>query len=206
MKKDSGYQGAEPRNAGQSRALRDEKLLETSARLFNRYGYHGTSVSMLAEALGITKSSLYHFVGEKSDLLYMIHQRSITATWEAIEQGVAEGHDGYSRLEGMIRNYLRRLTSSPIEMFLLLEDGVLEPERAEEIRGARRMLNQAMTDQIVAGIKDGSITRCEPRMATFTIVGALAWVTKWHDPSGEWDSEKVSVTMAEILARMLKPA
>ncbi|MDD5289485.1 MAG: TetR/AcrR family transcriptional regulator [Dehalococcoidales bacterium] len=50
---------------------RDEILLE-ACKAFNIGGYDGTSVRTLAKALGKTTGVLYHYVGSKKDILYLI--------------------------------------------------------------------------------------------------------------------------------------
>ena len=46
-----------------------DRLTVEAARMFAQRGYHGTSVSDLAAALGIQKSSLYAHISGKADLL-----------------------------------------------------------------------------------------------------------------------------------------
>ena len=52
-----------------------ERILETALELFAQNGYLGTSMSMIAERLGITKAALYkHYTG-KQEILDRIVER-----------------------------------------------------------------------------------------------------------------------------------
>ncbi|MBU1273792.1 MAG: TetR/AcrR family transcriptional regulator [Proteobacteria bacterium] len=48
---------------------RRRQLYAAAARLFAARGYHATSLRELAEALGLNKSSLYHYFDSKQELL-----------------------------------------------------------------------------------------------------------------------------------------
>lgn len=185
------------------RELRETILFETAARLFNRYGFHGTSMSQLTQELGLTKGALYYYVKDKTDLLYQLHLKSAEATRKAHDLGVAEGRNGYERIHGIIHHYLRTVTTSPTETFILLEDGALRPEQAKDIMDRRKELELDLRRQIDAGIEDGSIVPCDSKLASFVLVGAMAWVTKWYEHDKPWTSEQVSAEMSAMLGRMI---
>ncbi|WP_133492323.1 TetR/AcrR family transcriptional regulator [Alcanivorax sp. 24] len=188
----------------EQREAREKILLETAAKLFNRYGFHGTSLSMLTEELGLTKGALYHYVKDKGDLLYKIHIKSAEATSKAVKGGIEEGTNGFERVRAIVRLYLTSVTRSQIETFLYLEDGALSEEQAVEVRALRRNLEHSLREQVQYGIDDGSIAPCDPALATFTLIGAMAWVSKWYKRDGPWTSQQLAEGMAELLGRMLR--
>src|SRR5215204_3461616 len=58
------------RNAGGRR--REREIYEAAIATFHRRGYADTSVEEIAEAVGILKGSLYHYIDSKEDLLFGI--------------------------------------------------------------------------------------------------------------------------------------
>jgi TetR/AcrR family transcriptional regulator len=190
-------------DASDRRAVRESILFETAARMFNSYGFHGTSMSQLTQELGLTKGALYYYVEDKSDLLYKLHIKSADATRKAFEEGVAEGRNGYERVQSIVRHYVAAITASPTETFILLEKGVLNPEQAEEIVQRRKQLELDLRSQIAKGIDDGSIVPCDPKLATFVLVGAMAWVSKWFEPDRDWTPDQVARAMADMLMRSI---
>jgi TetR/AcrR family transcriptional regulator len=187
----------------ENREIREAILFETAARLFNHYGFHGTSMSMLTNELGLTKGALYHYVRDKSDLLYQLHLKSAGATRAAFEQGVSGGPNGIERVRLVIRYYLETIARSPTETFILMENKALHPEQAQEIRLLRRTLEHDLRRQIELGIADGTIAPQDAKLATLVIVGAIAWVSKWYDPTQEWSVEEVATGISALLARMI---
>ena len=195
--------GEDIQSTEEQRDTREKILFETAGRLFNKYGFHGTSMSLLTEELGLTKGALYYYVKDKSDLLYKLHLKSIEATERSNARAVLEGTNGYERISAIVRNYVRGVTKSHTETFILLEDGALNPEQTAHIVEKRKELAMFLRDQIQAGIDDGSIVPCDPKMVSFALVGAMAWVTKWYEPGGDMTSEDVAQSMSDMLGRMV---
>ncbi|HRN29884.1 MAG TPA: helix-turn-helix domain-containing protein, partial [Terrimesophilobacter sp.] len=52
-----------------------ESILLGAVEVFNRHGYDATSMGVLAENLGITKSAIYHHVPSKEFLLELALDR-----------------------------------------------------------------------------------------------------------------------------------
>lgn len=184
------------------REIKEEVLYETAARLFNKHGYHGTSLSDLAKALGISKAAIYNYVADKRELLYGIHMRSLEAARDA--QSAAAGEKrGLDKVCKAIFNYVSAITVSPTITFILLEDGALTPEQAEEVLAARSELDHQFRGFVAAGVRDKSIAPCDPRLISFLITGGLAWISKWFDPNGAWSGDQVAEAMSVTYARML---
>jgi TetR/AcrR family transcriptional regulator len=185
------------------RELKEEVLYETAARWFNKHGFHGTSLADLGSELGITKAALYYYVSDKSELLYRLHVRSLRAARGARDKAVEEGRDGLDRVRLLIFHYVSAMTASPIETFILLEDGALPAEQAQEIIKGRRWLERDLRGLIRKGIDDGSIVPCDPKLVAVMIVGAMAWVSKWYHPEGAWEGPQIAEAMSALVERML---
>ena len=56
---------------------RRREVISQAAELFDRTGYHATSVAAVAEASGIRKPTLYHYFSGKDEILFWIHEEFI---------------------------------------------------------------------------------------------------------------------------------
>src|SRR3954454_6265468 len=65
---------AESRRSPKWQARR-EAIIDTSARVFARRGYHATGITELCTANDLGKGALYHYIGSKEALLVGIHDR-----------------------------------------------------------------------------------------------------------------------------------
>ena len=54
---------------------RRQAIVDTSARIFARQGYHATGITELCAANDLGKGALYHYIGSKEELLVAIHDR-----------------------------------------------------------------------------------------------------------------------------------
>ena len=58
-------------------------LLAVAVRTFNDSGYDGTSMSAVAAAAGISKSSIYHHFTSKEQLLNLAVSRALNSLFQA---------------------------------------------------------------------------------------------------------------------------
>src|SRR5437763_17134112 len=65
---------AEPRRSPKGEARR-QVIIDTSATVFARGGYHATGIVELCAANGLGKGALYHYIASKEELLAAIHDR-----------------------------------------------------------------------------------------------------------------------------------
>ena len=56
---------------------RRESIIDASAPVFARRGYHATGIMDLCAANDLGKGALYHYIGSKEELLAAIHDRVI---------------------------------------------------------------------------------------------------------------------------------
>src|SRR5580704_10275501 len=54
---------------------RHQAIVDTSARVFARRGYHATGIMELCAENELGKGALYHYIGSKEELLAAIHDR-----------------------------------------------------------------------------------------------------------------------------------
>src|SRR5260221_457584 len=64
--------------AVQRREVRRDEIMKRAARLFEKKGYSQTSVGDIAQEVGMSKPTIYHYFHSKEEILYSIHD-----TWTA---------------------------------------------------------------------------------------------------------------------------
>src|SRR5437764_12128308 len=70
---------------------RRQAIVDTSARLFARQGYHATGITELCAANDLRKGALYHYIGSKEELLVAIHDRVMNEVMAGAERGAGAG-------------------------------------------------------------------------------------------------------------------
>lgn len=89
-------------------AQRRNEIFRGAANLFLKKGYSETSMQELADTLGMTKPSLYHYIGSKEDIIHLIVEYSakydhniVNQLSESVHQNSATQH-----LRDAIRLYI----------------------------------------------------------------------------------------------------
>ncbi|GAB1391333.1 MAG: hypothetical protein AMXMBFR78_26250 [Rubrivivax sp.] len=196
------WKGAVPGADAQFVAKR-QMILREAAASFNRRGYHGTSLADIAHTLGVSKAALYTYVKSKDELLFHCHEVAMDAAVESLRQARAEGGSALAQFCGTLRNYLRMILSNEACYVVLTEEQALEPEKAALIVRRRDAFEAELRGLVAAGILDGSVAPCNPKLAVFAALGAMNWVQKWFVAGGAWSGEQVAVALVQMIERML---
>src|SRR4051812_50166776 len=70
---------------------RRKAIVDMSARLFARQGYHATGITELCAANDLGKGALYHYIGSKEELLVAIHDRVMDEVMAGAGRGTSSG-------------------------------------------------------------------------------------------------------------------
>jgi AcrR family transcriptional regulator len=80
-----------------------EKILAAASQLFNRRGVDTTSLDDIASAVGATKRTLYHYVGDKQTILSACYARTDRIFSFIREQAAAQGGSAIETLIAVLR-------------------------------------------------------------------------------------------------------
>ena len=107
-----------------------QSVLLIAVDVFNRHGYDATSMGILAENLGISKSAIYHHVPSKGDLLKLALDHALGGLEAILEQPEATSGPADSRLEFVLRQTVAVLVERlPFVTLLLRLRGNTDIER-----------------------------------------------------------------------------
>jgi TetR/AcrR family transcriptional regulator len=176
-------------------------IIREAAKVFSRRGVHGTSLEDVAERLGVSKAALYRYVPSKQDLLYACHKEAMTIADDSLDAAEAEGQNGLEKIRKGMARYMREMIGTMGVPVLILEENALSGAQAAEIMKRRDAFEHRMRRLVKEGIADGSIVQINPKLAVFTLLGAVHWVTKWYSPDGDWSADGVSEALIEVATR-----
>ena len=160
-----------------------DRLTVEAARMFAQRGYHGTSVSDLAAALGIQKSSLYAHISGKADLLAEIAlagAAAFHAALDALPDGAAAGE----RLELALRAHLTVVESQlDVATVWLQEWRYLTGEARDVFLRERHRYEERIRDLFEAAVRSGDLRRdLDVDDATLVFLSVANWAYTWLMP------------------------
>ncbi|MGW4193982.1 TetR/AcrR family transcriptional regulator [Streptomyces sp. NPDC005004] len=159
-----------------------ETLLSVAVGVFNERGYDGTSMEHLSRAAGISKSSIYHHVSGKEELLRRAVSRALDGLFAILAEEHAREGRAVDRLEYVVRRMVEVLISElPYVTLLLRVRGNTEAERWALER--RREFDHRVADLLRAAADEGDVRAdVEVRLATRLVFGMINSIVEWYRP------------------------
>lgn len=172
-------------------------MLAAAVRLFNTRGYDATSMFDVAESLGITKSTLYHHVSGKEQLLTMAVDRALDGLFEAAEAAVRDEGAATVRLKDLIRRSVLVLADRLEFVTLLLR--VRGNTAAEQHALARRReFDRIVTDLVKQAQAEGGVRAdVDPATAARLLFGMVNSLIEWYRPD-RGAPESIAGTVADL--------
>ncbi|KOG28045.1 TetR/AcrR family transcriptional regulator [Streptomyces wedmorensis] len=159
-----------------------ETLLSVAVRVFNERGYDGTSMEHLSKAAGISKSSIYHHVSGKEELLRRAVSRALDGLFAILDEpGAARGR-AVERVEHVTRRTVEVLMAElPYVTLLLRVRGNTATERWAMER--RREFDHRVAELLKAAAAEGDLRAdVDIRLATRLLFGMINSLVEWYRP------------------------
>ncbi|MCV7441048.1 TetR family transcriptional regulator [Mycobacterium paraense] len=171
------------------------RILDAALQLIAEHGVGGTSLQMIADAIGVTKAAVYHQFKTKEQIVIALTERELGGLEEALEAAEADDHRSRARevlLDRVIDVAVERRGAAstlqfdpvivrllgehePFQQFIQRLYGVLLDDAAEDARVAAAMLSGAVAvgvvSPLVADIDDDTL-RAQVGRITRRLIGA----------------------------------
>jgi AcrR family transcriptional regulator len=184
-------------------ASKREAVLKTAVQLFLEKSYARTSLNDVADRLKITKPALYHYFRSKEEILLECYRLGTAMIEEILNDIASRCGTGLEKVEAFIYSYANLMTVSFGRCVMRFDDADLSQEALAEVRTYKRKIDRRLRSFIEEGIRDGSITACDAKIAAFSIAGAVNWICHWYEPNGALSAEEIACQFARTLTRGL---
>ncbi len=184
-------------------ATKREAVLRTAAQLFLEKSYGRTSLDDVAKRLNITKPAIYHYFHNKEDILLGCYRWGTSLIEASLNTIAAQYGTGLEKVEAFIYSYAGAMTVNFGRCVMRLDEGDLSGKARAEVRAYKRKIDRRLRSFIQEGIEDGSIALCDPKLAAFSIAGALNWICMWYEPEGTLSPEEIASQFARTLTQGL---
>lgn len=202
-------QHARPRGARSATKgdRRYRQLMDSAARLFHEKGYSSTSLQDLADAVGLQKGSLYHYIDSKEDLLFAILEDTHAFFLDLV--ATADEHAGTAaqRLGELLYRHARYATEhSDVVAVYYRERSALSRALQERIVATRDAYENALRRIVAEGQAGGEFHPSpDPKLAVFGLLGTINWTNQWYRPEGERSPEEIARELSRMAVRSLLP-
>jgi AcrR family transcriptional regulator len=180
------------------KARRDE-IVDTSAGVFARSGYHATGINELCEVNGFGKGAFYYYIGSKEELLAAIHDRVMDEVLAGAARVVDAGGTPSTRLAALGDELLDVIHRYPDHVWVFLHEfPALTGERAEQFRSRRREYERVVERVLRDGIRAGEFRKVDPWLTARAWLGMHNYTYLWLRPGGKLSARDAARPFADI--------
>jgi AcrR family transcriptional regulator len=185
--------------AQSSAERRRAQIVRAAARLFERKGYHNTGMDDIAEAVGLRKPTLYHYVRSKAEIVVWIHNDVMNPLLQRLETNVARDIDPREGLRQVVADILEIMETKPGHLRVYFENhrelpGPLQAEAAHQ----RDRYEGLVESLIEEGVRRGVFRKTRTRLTTLALFGITNWSYQWYRPGGELGSAEVADHLLDL--------
>ncbi|MFN8025456.1 MAG: TetR/AcrR family transcriptional regulator [Acidimicrobiia bacterium] len=188
----------EPKRSEKWKARRAE-IIDTSAHVFARSGYHATGINELCEVNGFGKGAFYYYIGSKEELLAAIHDRVMDEVLAGAARVVEAGGTPSAQLAALGDELLDVIGRYPDHVWVFLHEfPALTGDHAEQFRRRRKEYEKVVEQVLRAGIKAGEFRKVDPWLTARAWLGMHNYTYLWLRPGGKLSPSDAAKPFAEI--------
>lgn len=181
-----------------------ETILSQAAELFARQGFVGTSMNEVATACGMSKPALYHYVRDKSQLLFEIataHVARLHALIDEVAQGDAvhpPPADATAHVRRLIERFVLEYAGARHAHRVLTEDvKFLEPADQARVLELQRQVVSSFANAI-AQVRPELVAADLHKPLAMLLFGMMNWMFTWLQPDGKLSHADMAPVVADL--------
>ena len=189
---------------------RASSVYRVAAEIMCHKGYGATSMNDIAEAAGLTKAGIYHYIRGKEDLLFEI----MTYAMDNVERGIIapamEVADAEERLRTIVERHTRSVIEGVGDVTIVLEEmTALTPAHRRLITARKRAYLDFIRQTLQQLAAEGKLRNINPTAGAFGMLGMILWISRWYRRDGKITPQKalsdyLEMTMNALLKTELK--
>jgi len=185
-------------------SARRREIVDRAAELFEKRGYHNVSVEDIATAVGLRKSSLYHHIESKDQILALIHHEFMDLVIGRQEARLAIPMSNSQRLLEVMADILQLMETHRGHVRVFFEHYRELPESDRRDVKVERDRYEGMVEQVLrVGIDQGEFRPVDVRLTALAIFGACNWAYQWYRRGGPLGTRDIAYIFWDIFSQGL---
>jgi TetR/AcrR family transcriptional regulator, cholesterol catabolism regulator len=195
------------RSSPRSRARQPEaspqlsKILDHATEVFCEKGYEGASMRDIARATGMSLAGMYHYLGSKERLLYLIQKHTFSTILERLRERLDGISDPEQGIRVFILNHLEYFLGHQKAMKVLShEDEALDGSYGREVAEIKRAYYRICLDLLNRYRKEKGL-QFDSRTAVLSLFGMMNWIYTWYNQRQDGGAERLASDMGSLFFR-----
>ncbi|MHB8828771.1 MAG: TetR/AcrR family transcriptional regulator [Syntrophales bacterium] len=181
-----------------------DKIKKVAVRLFYKKGYYATSMSAIANAAGIRKSSIYHHYSTKEEILLDIFRTTMVELQELLKERLASAKGAREKMQAAI--YCHILFHIERQKEAIIADSELRGLTArnyQEIMQMRDEYEKQIQGVLEEGIVEGVFSVSDLKVISYGILSMCTAICSWFNRSGRLSKEAVADFYSDFILKGL---
>jgi len=174
------------------------KILDHATEVFCDKGYEGASMRDIARATGMSLAGMYHYLGSKERLLYLIQKHTFSTILGRLRDQLEGISDPEQGIRVFILNHLEYFLEHQQAMKVLShEDEALEGDYGREVAGIKREYYRICLDLLNRYRKEKGL-QFDSRIAVLSLFGMMNWIYTWYNRRQDGSASRMARDMGNI--------
>ena len=169
----------------EGKGKRASHIYRVAAEIMCQKGYEATSMNDIADAAGLTKAGIYHYIRGKEDLLFEIMNYAMDTVDHGIIAHTSQIEDAEERLRSIIERHTRSVLEGVGALTIVLEEvTALTPAHRRVITARKRAYFEFIRGTLEQLRREGKLRDVSPTIAAFSLLGMILWISRWYRRDG----------------------
>jgi AcrR family transcriptional regulator len=182
----------------------ERNIYDAALRLFAKKGFEGTGIREIADAAGVTTSTLYHYMGSKDDLLIAIMQTGMQALQAGAGEVLVRHEDPRVQLGGIVKVHVwvhgvRQLATRVTDT----EVRSITGDARAEVLARRDAYEEVWRDVVRRGLEADLFAVRNARLAATALLSMCTGVAQWYRADGAISLDDICDDHAEWALSMV---
>lgn len=180
---------------------RRRAIVQAAADVFFELGFEKGTTKEIANRVGLSQPSVYHYVGSKTALMNEIARQVDADLTAALDRSVATGGGPLQQLRLLVVNFTETiLECQSVYASYWQEQRSIEPEVASEVLQHEADFIKRVTDLVMAAqLKEGWQSHIPTSILARSVVGMVWSSYRWYQPGGPLTPGEIGSQFAELL-------
>jgi AcrR family transcriptional regulator len=182
-----------------------EKILSVAARLISKKGYSGASLQEIANKVGLHKSSLFHYIKNKEELLLRILGETFQEGNRILKK-ISDDHslEPEEKMKKAIDFHLSSVDENFDSISIFLDQIRSLPKKHQSMAlKARKKYEKSFQKIIVEMKRKGYFEGLDKKIVTLGVLGMLNWVPMWFRRDGRLTIQQISNIFYKLIVEKL---
>jgi AcrR family transcriptional regulator len=180
---------------------RRQDVVGAAARVFAARGFQATTMEDLSEATGLAAGGLYHYIGNKEQLLFDICAELLDPLLDEAHAIVSEPAPPEDTLRRLVRVWARHVETHRDHMRVFQQERQLieRGPRWRAIRASRKEFECVLDEVLAAGERSSDFSFADRRLALVALLSMINYLPQWFRPRDPLSAEQVAEGFCDLL-------